>query len=350
MKLCILIPAYKPGEALLELVSELTNSAEAAAIVVVNDGSGEAFAPLFAALEEMPGVTVLHHAINMGKGAALKTGLNYCAYHFAPDAIVVTADADGQHLPEDILSVARESMANPEALVLGSRRFDGAVPLRSRIGNTVTRHVMRLAIGCTLTDTQTGLRGIPLSLARRLLKIPSNGYEFELDMLVLARQIGIPIRETSIRTVYIDGNRSSHFDPLLDSMRIYFVLLRFGLTSLVTAAVDYSVFVTMFAATESIVQSQVMARAIALVFNYIAVKRLVFYSDQRHHIVFPRYLLVVAISGTVSYACIRLLMDYAPVNVLGAKLLAETVIFIANFAVLREFIFVRRTPETECRP
>lgn len=347
MNICILIPAYKPGEPLLELVNDLLQ--HDLPLIVVNDGSGEEYEPIFAALRELPGVVVLNHAVNMGKGAALKAGFNHCAYHFGGDAIVITADADGQHLPEDILAVAATARENPSSLVLGARRFDGHVPLRSRIGNTVTRHLMRLAVGCRLTDTQTGLRAIPCSLAVKLLKIPSSGYEFELDMLVLARQIGIPIVETPIRTIYIDGNRSSHFDPLLDSMRIYFVLLRFAMTSLITAAVDYSVFVTMFATTESIVNSQIMARAVALIFNYIAVKRLVFYSDQKHHIVFPRYLLVVAISGTISYACIRLLMEYSPVNVTAAKLIAETVIFIANFAILREFIFVRRSPDVEVR-
>lgn len=360
MKVCAVIPAYQPGAALADLVRDLAASPEVGAIVVVNDGSARECDSVFAEVCDTPKATVLVHAVNLGKGAALKTGLNHCLAAYRDEAVIVTADADGQHLPADILSVAREACRRRESLILGARRFDTKTPLRSRFGNVLTRFVLRLAVGCALRDTQTGLRAIPLALVPKLLKLPTTGYEFELDMLVLCKQMGIPIHEVEISTVYLDGNASSHFDPLVDSMRIYFVLLRFSLASLATAVIDYTVFSAVLArlgpdprpptgAENGIVQvlwhvvaAQVCARAVALVFNYFTVKRLVFYSDQKHRAVFPRYMAVVVISGIISYGVMRLLMDFGHVPVSGAKVLAESLVFIANFAVLREFIFTKR--------
>ncbi len=117
--------------------------------------------------------------------------------------------------------------ASPNALVLGSRAFSGEVPLRSRIGNTATRGIVHMLLGRRISDTQTGLRGIPASLLPHLLRIEARGYEFELEMLIAAHRLAIPLIEEPIRTIYEAGNPSSHFNPVVDSMKIYFVLLRF---------------------------------------------------------------------------------------------------------------------------
>jgi hypothetical protein len=107
--------------------------------------------------------------VNPGKGAALKTGINYILCEF-PDALgVVTADADGQHHPEDILRVAGRLASDRESLILGVRSLRSTVPLHSRIGKRITRSLVWLPIGQRLSDTQTGLRAIPRSLLSELL-------------------------------------------------------------------------------------------------------------------------------------------------------------------------------------
>jgi glycosyltransferase involved in cell wall biosynthesis len=341
MTLCVVIPAYRPGVALPELVRSLP-AADVGHIVVVDDGGGAGYAAVFAQVAGDPRVEVVHHAVNLGKGAALKTGLNHALHRWGESCVFVTADADGQHLPADILAVARDAAAEPGACVLGSRRFEGPVPLRSRLGNGLTRVVLRAVVGCSLSDTQTGLRAVPAALIPRLLRLRATGYEFELDMLILCKQSGVPIREVPIRTVYLEGNAASHFNPLLDSMRIYFVLLRFAIASVLTACIDYTVFTVAFMLGCTVPQSQVVARAIALLFQYAAAKRAVFYSNQRHLVVFPRYVALVAASGVLSYALIALIQRGWGLNVFLSKLLAEVLVFAANFAIMREFIFVRR--------
>ncbi len=327
--------------ALVEVASALVDSGFAA-IVVVDDGSGPDYAPVFRALAGLRGVRILRHAVNLGKGAALKTGLNHALVEFPELAGIVTADADGQHHPADILRVAQRFAASPEVLVLGARAFAGDVPLRSRFGNAITQNVMRVVAGQRLVDTQTGLRAIPRGLAERMLAVPASGYEFELEMLIAAKHLGFDVFEEPIRTIYEAGNPTSHFEPLRDSMRIYFVLLRFGLISLATAALDNLLFYVLFRATGVVGTALLCARAVAVIFNYAAVRRAVFLSREQHKIVLPRYLLLVVANVGLAYALITLVSTYLGVGVMVSKVAVESLLFIVNFMIQRDFIFARR--------
>jgi len=332
------LPAYQPGKALLRTVQRLA-AAPFAAIVVVNDGSGPESDIWFAALRSIPKVHVLEHAVNLGKGAALKTGLNYALCNLPTECGVVTADADGQHDPEDIISVASLLAHHPESLILGVREFKKGIPLRSLLGNNITRGVLRAVLGQKFADSQTGLRGIPRPLAMQLLRIPSNGYEFELDMLIACKHHSYPILETPIQALYFDGNSSSHFNPVLDSMKIYFVLLRFSMIAILTAILDNLIFWAAFRSTHSLLESQVAGRLVAMVFNYLAARRAVFLSQEAPSATVPKYVLLVAFNGVISYAIITVLMARFSLPAAGAKLLAETALFLANFTIQRDFIF-----------
>jgi len=337
-RLAVLIPAYRPTASLPDLVRALAAKA-IPAIVIVDDGSGPEYRELFSRATAFPNVHLVRHATNLGKGAALKTGINYALCAFPELVGIVTADADGQHHPDDIEHIAGTLLSHPDCLVLGSRGFDGDVPVRSRFGNTLTSMVVRALIGQKLTDTQTGLRGIPTSLLLRILKIESTGYEYELEMLIAAHHSSVPVIEEPIRTIYEAGNQYSHFNPIVDSMKIYFVLARFGSVSLMTALLDNLVFYLAFRHTGHVLGSQILGRVFAVGFNYSMVRSSVFYSKQRHKTVLPKYLLAVLVSGAVSYAGIRLLSAKLGINPVSAKLMVETVLFFANFAIQRAFIF-----------
>jgi putative flippase GtrA len=327
---------------LVALVDAISAS-EPLAIIVVDDGSGTEFRDIFNELDRRPGVQIMRHAVNLGKGAALKTGFNYalCTY---PELIgVVTADADGQHRQEDIIRIGERLTADPSVLVLGVREFDRSVPFRSRAGNVLTRMAVRFLMGEAIADTQTGLRGVPASLLPQLLLVASSGYEFELDMLITAKHHGCRVIQEPIATIYQDGNRSSHFNPLLDSMKIYFVLMRFSALSLLTAVLDNIVFFLVFLASGRVGPAQVAGRAAAVLFNYGAARRAVFLSRERHAVVLPRYLLLVVCSGIVSYGLIGFLNDRMSVPVIWAKITAESILFIANFLIKRDLVVTRST-------
>src|SRR5580704_2055883 len=337
----VLIPSYKPGAALETLVDALLQRGFDM-IVVVNDGSGPEFGDIFRRVARSSHVHLLEHAVNLGKGAALKTGLKYALVKCPSLRGVVTADADGQHHPDDIVHVAQTLLADGNPLILGVRSFSGSVPLRSRLGNGITRGLMRALVGQKLADTQTGLRGIPVRLIPHLLRMQSAGYEFELDMLLACKHQGFPVIQIPIRTIYLGNNESSHFHPIFDSMRIYFLLLRFSVLSLCTAVLDNAVFAIMFAQTGDIARSQVAARLMAMVFNYVGARRTVFHSQQPHTKVLPKYVALVALNGLVSYAMIEFLHVRFGVPAVAAKLFAEALLFIANFAIQRDLVFTRR--------
>ncbi len=346
ISIAVLIPAYQPDPVLAEIVRALAELGFAA-IVLIDDGSGPRYRWIFDRLAPLENVRVIRHAVNLGKGAALKTGINYVLVEYPGVAGIVTAGANGKHDPAAVSSVARRFAKNPEALVLGTRAFAGRIPLRSRLGISITRGVMRLVAGQRLSDTQTGLRAIPRGLLERMLSVPASGYEFELEMLIAAKHLGVEVIEQPVQAILEPGNPAPHFQPLRDSMRIYFVLLRYGFISLTTSGLDNLAFYIFLRASGMIAASLIGARFVSLTFNYIFVRKVVFLSSAQHRVVLPRYLLLGGANVCASYALISFLTRILPLRVMSAKVLAETFLFVANFAIQRDFIFARRSPAAE---
>jgi len=333
----IVIPAYKPSRGLFDLVRDLRSRSQCP-VVVIDDGSGADFSDLFRDVSGIPGVTLVRNAVNLGKGAALKNGFNQALLAFPESPFLVTADADGQHLPDDILAVADASSA--EAVILGARDFSSDVPLRSKFGNVVSKYVYRLLTGLYLQDTQTGLRSIPRRLAEICLSIRSNRYEFETEQIIAAKSAGFKFREVPIRTVYIDDNRGSHFNPILDSFRIYFVLLRYAMSSIATALTDFIVFYALTANGVSLYAANMSARAVALWIQFMLLKKYVFKSNAGM-LTFTAYVAYVFFTGYISSVMQEQFALHIADSPLQAKIAVELLIWIFNFMFLRDIIFLR---------
>ena len=220
--IAIVIPVCDPDEARFpSLVRRLR--ADFAHVVVVDDGSArgrETFDDVRGDVD-----AVLVHDTNRGKGVALRTAFAWVQANLPGLVGVVTVDGDGQHDPDDVRRVAEELAREPNGgLVLGVRSFAGDVPFRSRLGNFWTRGLFRLLTGLAVSDTQTGLRGIPVALLPRLLAIPGDRYEYEIRMLADARHHPAPPREVPVRTIYLDGNATSHYRPFRDTFRTQLAL------------------------------------------------------------------------------------------------------------------------------
>lgn len=252
----VVIPAYEPDEKLLGVLNDFTEHTSFP-IVVVNDGSSDACRSVFDAVKEYSRVTLLTHEKNRGKGAALKTAFAYIADSFPDTEGVLTVDADGQHLLHDCMNVCAAYDANPNLLITGSRRFKGKVPLRSRIGNSITRGVFRLTTGKRIYDTQTGLRAFAAKRIPEMLALKGDRYEYEIHQLLYCCTNSTGVLEVPIDTVYIDDNSSSHFDTLRDSAKIYKVIfkflgptfLKFMSTSFVSFLIDFLSFCLFFYGT-----------------------------------------------------------------------------------------------------
>ncbi len=249
-------------------------------------------------------------------------------------------DADGQHDPEDVLAVARTLEQRPGTLVLGARRFTGGVPLRSLLGNLVTRHVFLILTGKKISDTQSGLRGIPMRFLEPLISLEGERYEYEMNMLIFTRRSGIAVEEVPIRAIYLEGNRSSHFNPLLDSFSIYFLLLRFASSSLVSSLVDTLLFYILVKLSLTIVMSVFWARLVSSLLNFVLNREYVFRSDRPVALSVLNYYLLVVFIGVSSYFCILFLHGRLGINLIMAKIVSESLLFLVSFLVQRDVVFL----------
>ena len=245
MNKLIFIPAYKPDARLTELCRSLSGTYH---VLVVDDGSGSEFDGVFSSTEEF--ATVLRYKKNRGKGGALKYGYSKIKELFPDAEYVITADADGQHTPDDIAKVA-DMVECEGGLVLGSREFTGKVPARSAFGNSLTRFVFRIASGKKVRDTQTGLRAFGVEYLDKFSSLKGNRYEYEMTQLMYAAQNKIPIREVAIETIYENNNETSHFHPVRDSIKIYWIIylnstfLKFCTSSIIAFVIDAILFMVL---------------------------------------------------------------------------------------------------------
>lgn len=338
----VLIPAFEPGSRLEPVVAGLFAADPDVEVVVVDDGSGPAFTATFDQVAAL-GATVLRHDVNLGKAAALRTGFDH-AMSAHPGGDVVTADADGQHTVRDILRVAdalREDAADGvPMLILGCRAFTGNVPLRSRAGNAVARGVFRLAAGWALSDTQTGLRGIPSELLAWVREQPGERFAYEQNVLLRCRRDGVATREVPIETVYLDDNASSHFRPVADSLRVMLPLVLFAGSSLLAFAVDTVMLLALTALTGLLVPSIVAARVVSASVNFAVNRRVVFRAEQRGRMLrqAARYALLAVALLASNIVWLDALTRYgAPLVV--AKIATEAVLFVTSYGVQRSFVF-----------
>ncbi len=337
---CVLIPAYKPDDKMISLISSLkANGFDR--IVVVDDGSGAEFESLFDQAEKLS-CTVLRHAINMGKGRALKTGFNEGLLQGLFDRGVITADADGQHAPKDILKIARAMADNPDTMVLGVRAFKGKVPLKSRLGNSITRYFFALIHGSDVRDTQTGLRGLPPVQIPVLLSLPGDRYEYEMNMLLALNDHDFQLSQVPIETIYIEGNRSSHFKVFQDSFRIYLLLFKFIGSSLFSTVVDYGLFAAMnILVPGQLIGSVAVARITSSFVNYKINRHIVFKRQEVHRTAALRYYGLVVFVMAASYGLIKVFNLYLGINLYLSKIMADTILYAVSFFVQREFVYRR---------
>ena len=332
----ILIPAYKPDDKLVALTDQLLTHDDLK-LVVVDDGSGEAFRPVFEALDKR--VTLISYHDNKGKGGALKTGIRYIMDHMPECERLVTADADGQHRYADIRRVLDKSEEMPGALVLGSRAFDGDVPLRSRFGNAMTRQVFAIASGVKVRDTQTGLRGFDRDGMRLFVDVPGDRYEYEINMLLTAARAEMPIYEVTIETVYLNDNESSHFNPLKDSLRIYACILKFACSSLICFGIDYVLFQLLRTFIPLTWVSNLLARIVSASVNFTLNKKLVFKGNEKTLPAVLKYAALAVFIYLIDTAILALLYEKLGWSRYVVKIISGVLGYLISFPMQGRIVY-----------
>jgi putative flippase GtrA len=341
MYIPVLIPAYNPDTKLLNLVAEL-KAAGFVNIIIVDDGSDFKAAGVFECIKKQYNCVVIKHAVNLGKGRALKTGLNYCYTHFEDCPGVITADSDGQHLVNDIISITLLLEQNPNCLIIGKRNFNSGTPLRSYLGNVLTKYVFSTLVGIKINDTQSGLRGIPKEFIPRILALDGERYDYEINVLINTKINNVPIIEKDISTIYINNNKSSHFNPVLDSLSIYFLILRFTISSVLTALIDFVSFSLTYWYSSKVFFSIILARSIAGTFNFYINRNIVFKSERNIFISLLKYASLVLTMSLITYLIMNVITNSTRINIVAAKIFTELLLFIINFVLQRDFVFQRK--------
>lgn len=337
----ILIPCYNPDEKIMELfIEKLGNTYQN--IVFINDGCSKNHTTYFEKLEKK--YPIVRHYKNYGKGRGIKNGLNFILNQYPDCKAIITADCDGQHSVEDITKIYKETCKYQNALLLGVRDFNHPnVPFKSRYGNKITRNIFKLFVGLSITDTQTGLRGMSRSVAEKFLTTSGERYEYETNVLIACKTEDIPIVEVPIETIYIENNQTSHFNPIKDSILIYKLFIKYIFVSLSSFVVDillFSFFLFVFhkmVVLKPIILATITARLFSSLYNYCINAKLVFKKMNKTSIF--KYFLLVFVQMWVSAFTVSFLTKYVPINTIVMKIMIDSVIFLINFVIQREFIF-----------
>lgn len=338
----VIIPVLEPDDRFAALVQSVRESDPSGQtrVIVVNDGSSPACGPVFEAAGAW--AVILRHESNQGKGAALKTAFRYLLEQNLCEGTIALMDGDGQHRIEDVRHLLEEAGKGGSGIYLGSRRFTGKVPLRSRLGNTITRKVFGLVMGQEIYDTQTGLRAFPAGLLRWMLLVPGERYEYEICMLMRAVEEQIPVFEVPVRTVYENNNAGSHFRTVRDSWRIYRRIFsrpaRFLGNSLLSFLADYLAYAALIILGLSLVWANVLARIGSGGINYFINRNFVFGAGGGGKSL-SRYICLAACILLADTLLLRGLVSGLGIPPLAAKLIVEPVLFLVSWTVQRRKIF-----------
>ena len=218
MKIEATIPAYQAVHSIGDVVERTLAVCER--VLVVDDGSTDGTADAARAA----GAEVVSHPENLGKGRALRTAFSTW-FERGADA-VLTLDADGQHLPEEIPRLLAGFRDGGHDLVLGTREhlFTEMSRLR-RTSNRLSSLAISIVAGRPLPDVQTGFR----IYGRALLEdvgFPEPRFEAESAVVVRAARRGWSIAGIPVRLGFADGRSTSHYRPLIDSGRIFLAVSR----------------------------------------------------------------------------------------------------------------------------
>lgn len=195
MKIAIVVPAYNESSYIGRFLDKL--GSYSSRVVVIDDGSTDHTS----SISRGRGVKCISHMVNLGKGAALKTGCDFAFSKLKADAVIIM-DGDDQHMVEDIKLFEKELKSGAQ-VVLGVRRMDAKMPLMRLVGNKSMSILINILFGRYIADIPSGFKAMTKS-AYKLLRWQSSGYEVETEMAVRIAKSKLKYSEVSISTVYHD--------------------------------------------------------------------------------------------------------------------------------------------------
>jgi len=212
-----LIPAHEEARTIAAVVRGAARHVDK--VVVVDDGSSDDTALLAAAA----GAEVIHHPQCLGKGCALRTGLERLVDEGFDHVILL--DGDFQHLPEETLGFVDRIEAEHPPLIIGERTDRRCMPFLRKITNAVMSWLISAVCRQRITDSQCGFRSMRADVIHLVLaKCDATGFDFESEMLIEASRAGYRIASEPVSTVY--GGEKSSIHPVRDTLRFLALMAR----------------------------------------------------------------------------------------------------------------------------
>jgi len=191
----VIVPAFNEQNVIKDIINNLLKNFSN--VIVINDGSNDKTLEIINDLD----IKILNHEINLGVGAAVQTGFDYVSN--IPDAkAVITFDADGQHLVDDAVAMAKEILICDEGIIFGTRfpKHSKNIPKVKRIVLKLIAKITDLVTGVTLSDAHNGLKAYKVSTIKELeLQFSSYSYESELITQVAKKKIDYKEMSTDIK-------------------------------------------------------------------------------------------------------------------------------------------------------
>lgn len=354
-KAVVVIPSLGPDDNMLNYVNELIEKGFSK-ILLINDGSDDEDERYYRNLLDKH-TDVIHyvkHNVNEGKGRALKTGFHYILNTFTNDEItgVVTADADGQHSVKDTINVALK-LIETETYVLGCRNFNAEnIPPKSEFGNKVTTFVFKQLYGKKITDTQTGLRGLPFNELKFIIPLIGEKFDYEINMLIHMVTSIKDIEEVEIDTIYFDSNRATHFDAVKDSIKIYKIMFKqfflytgSGLLSFIVDVSFFTLFITLFGlngvVTQAIFLSTLLARILSSLLNYNLNKNVVFKNSENNKTIFVKYYALCIMQMLLSWFLVSQVFTRSTIYITLIKIFIDILLFLISFQIQKKWVFIK---------
>ncbi len=194
----VVIPAYNEGERIAAVLQKTAQFISH--IIVIDDGSDDNTSEK----AQLPGVTVLRHRVNLGKGAALKTGCDYALSQGTQNIVVM--DADGQHDPKEI-PLFLHALETAD-IVFGKRSLPEDMPLVFRFGNTFISRALKLLYGFKVHDSQCGYRAFTVDAYKRI-RWDTLDYFVETEMIIKAGNAKLKHVQLPIETIYADNYKGT---------------------------------------------------------------------------------------------------------------------------------------------
>lgn len=216
MRLQVIIPAYNEEKTIREVILGIKKYTDN--IIIVDDGSKDK--TYLRAKETANNVLILRHKINLGKGAAVKTGCE-AALKLGADVIAVM-DADGQHSAEDVIKLVEKLEKEGLDIVFGVRPIDKKMPFLTLWGNKFLTKISNFLSGISLADTQSGLKVFRAS-AYPKIAWRSSDYSLETEIIIRTKKNNLRYGQMPIQTIYRDAYKGM---DILDGIKYFFNLLR----------------------------------------------------------------------------------------------------------------------------